>query len=570
MRKRSVIILSITFMLCGCSNQQPLSETQKLESLARVWGFLKYYHPSVGSGKTDWDSDFIQILPKVKAAQSKEELSAVYLEWIEGLEKVKKVVPETKGKEPAIGWADGLGIWGENGPVTKEKTFDKNFNLDWTDDKSLFSEKLISKLDYIEKNRFRGKIRYGTFNPAVFSNSTKEATGAIQNMKSPNEASRLLTLFTYWNLIEYFFPYKYQTDQDWNEVLTEMIPRFKDAESVSEYHLTVVEMVAKVNDSHASISPEYAPEVFGSYWIPARFKLIDGKAVIKGFLNDSMAIADDIKVGDIVYKVNGEDISDIVRRESKYISASNEDGKRRNFFNAVFNGMTDNVTVTLERDGLVQEKQLKRYLFEDFGYKPGAKGVKWEVLNGNIGYVNMGLLKPADVAEMMESLMKCRAIIFDIRNYPQLTMREVTKYLNPGPRPFAKIMKPDSTYPGKYFWSDIQLAGEQNASPYRGKVVILVNEHTQSQAEYTVMALQTADSATVIGSQTAGADGNVVYFELPGGIRTRISGLGVFYPDGRETQRIGIVPDIEVKPTIEGIRNRRDEVLEKALEFVER
>jgi hypothetical protein len=44
-----------------------------------------------------------------------------------------------------------------------------------------------------------------------------------------------------------------------------------------------------------------------------------------------------------------------------------------------------------------------------------------------------------------------------------------------------------------------------------------------------------------------------------------ISGIGVFYPDKKPTQRIGIVPDIEIKPTIAGIRARRDEVLEQAL-----
>ena len=44
-----------------------------------------------------------------------------------------------------------------------------------------------------------------------------------------------------------------------------------------------------------------------------------------------------------------------------------------------------------------------------------------------------------------------------------------------------------------------------------------------------------------------------------------ISGIGVFYPDKRPTQRVGIVPDIEVRPTIAGIRAGRDEVLEEAL-----
>jgi C-terminal processing protease CtpA/Prc len=95
--------------------------------------------------------------------------------------------------------------------------------------------------------------------------------------------------------------------------------------------------------------------------------------------------------------------------------------------------------------------------------------------------------------------------------------------------------------------------------------VILVDEVTQSSAEYTTMAFRSSPNAFVIGSTTAGADGNVSPIPLPGGLRTMISGIGVFYPDKRPTQRVGIVPDLEVKPTIAGIRAGRDELLEAAL-----
>lgn len=84
------------------------------------------------------------------------------------------------------------------------------------------------------------------------------------------------------------------------------------------------------------------------------------------------------------------------------------------------------------------------------------------------------------------------------------------------------------------------------------------------------MALRLAPHATVIGSTTAGADGNVSQFYLPGGISTLISGIGIYYPDGRETQRIGIIPDIVVKPTIRGITEGKDEPREKAIEIVNR
>jgi C-terminal processing protease CtpA/Prc len=82
------------------------------------------------------------------------------------------------------------------------------------------------------------------------------------------------------------------------------------------------------------------------------------------------------------------------------------------------------------------------------------------------------------------------------------------------------------------------------------------------------MAYQKAPNVTVIGSTTAGADGNVSFFYLPGGIKTCITGIGVYYPDGTETQRVGIVPDIVVKPTIQGIREGRDELVEKAIEII--
>lgn len=41
-----------------------------------------------------------------------------------------------------------------------------------------------------------------------------------------------------------------------------------------------------------------------------------------------------------------------------------------------------------------------------------------------------------------------------------------------------------------------------------------------------------------------------------------------FYPFGKETQRIGIVPDIDINPTIQKIKKGQDELLEKAIEII--
>jgi hypothetical protein len=122
--------------------------------------------------------------------------------------------------------------------------------------------------------------------------------------------------------------------------------------------------------------------------------------------------------------------------------------------------------------------------------------------------------------------------------------------------------------PGAFHWRGQPLTLQPAAPRYTAKIVILLDEVSLSQAEYTAMALRAAPNATVVGSTTAGADGNVSTIPLPGGLRSMISGIGVFYPDKTPTQRVGIVPDIEAKPTIGGIRSGRDEVLEAALRHI--
>jgi len=97
--------------------------------------------------------------------------------------------------------------------------------------------------------------------------------------------------------------------------------------------------------------------------------------------------------------------------------------------------------------------------------------------------------------------------------------------------------------------------------------VILVDETTQSSAEYHAMAFRAVPESVVLGS-TAGADGNVSTVPLPGGQSSYISGPGVFCPDKGPTQRVGIVPDIWVTPTIAGLRAGHDELIDAAIRHI--
>jgi hypothetical protein len=70
-----------------------------------------------------------------------------------------------------------------------------------------------------------------------------------------------------------------------------------------------------------------------------------------------------------------------------------------------------------------------------------------------------------------------------------------------------------------------------------------------------------------VGNQIAGPDGDVVRREYLTGFRTAMSGNGVMYLDGTESQRKAVKIDVIVNPSVDGLKQGRDEILEKAIEL---
>ena len=123
--KKNFLLFLLIITQTGFSNTK-ITETQKLATTCKIWGFLKYYHPNVADGSKNWDEQLFTILPLVEKAQTKEEFSLVLENWINGLGEIKEV-------EPIV--------------ATKEiEYFDKNFDLSWIDKNKLLSKKLSKKI----------------------------------------------------------------------------------------------------------------------------------------------------------------------------------------------------------------------------------------------------------------------------------------------------------------------------------------------------------------------------------------------------------------------------------------
>ena len=545
--KNKILLLLLVVAQTAFGNNN-LTENQKLATTCKVWGFLKYYHPNVADGSKNWDEQLFIILPLVEKAQTKEEFSLVLENWIASQGEVKGY----KTSKPDL----------------KVDYFTKNLNLKWIYDSKVFSKTLSYKLKFIEENRYQGKQYYVQYD--LNSGSLLSFNNEVKypNFKWTDKNLRILTLFRYWNYVEYFFPYKYQMDQKWDITLNEMLPKVIAPESEIDFVLAMKEIVTKLNDTHATFSSFKMFDYFGDKWMPVTIKIIDKKAVVTSFQNDSLAKIDDFRIGDVITKIDGKTIAQFIKENKKYAQGSNESAILNNFYWAIVMGKSNAAEIEFIRGGNRSIKTIKRYKYQDLKIQFPEKE-KWNVLADNIGYVNMGDLTEADVPLMMEQLKNTKAIIFDIRNYPQGTNYAIAEYLNPEPKEFVKFLNPDLSFPGRYIWREgIEKCGKTNPDYYKGKVVLLVNEKSISHSEYTAMCLQVAPDATIIGNQTAGADGANARFEIIKGFQTSFTCYGVFYPNKKETQRIGIVPDIEVKQTIKGIQEGKDEVLDEAIRFI--
>jgi len=523
--------------------QAAFTETEKLSGFCKIWGFLKYYHPAVADGKLDWDAQFIMLLPKVEAAQNAEVLSEIYLQWIDGL-----------GKVPVC-----------QNCVSNKSTFEKNFSLEWINNRHLFSDALSKKLQFIAANRHQGKKHY--VKTATYGNilMTNEIDYAF--FEFPEKNYRLLSLARYWNVVEYFFPYKYMSDQNWDSVLAEMIPRFLNAQNAPEYQLALAETTIKMDDGHASLYPETVRAYFGKKYIPAYFNIIENKAVIIGFTNRKLAEANGLQLGDILERTGQTTVSQKMADTKKYVSGSNRSAKAKNHVFSIFNGETDSVAVTISRDGKTFTKSIGRYTSAAMKEEKPVETEKYKILHNTIGYVNIELLDESDVDAMMETFKNTKAMVVDLRNYPKFIPYAIARRLISKNTDYLKTIAPDLSFPGKFYWQENARIKPLANQYYPGNVVILVNEKTQSRAEYSAMMLQAGDHSVTIGSQTAGADGNVSRISYIG-FESYMSGTGIFYPDGTPTQRSGIKIDIQIKPTIEGVKTQKDEVLQRAIYFI--
>ena len=86
-----------------------------------------------------------------------------------------------------------------------------------------------------------------------------------------------------------------------------------------------------------------------------------------------------------------------------------------------------------------------------------------------------------------------------------------------------------------------------------------------SYAETVLGIVEAYRLGKIVGEPTAGTNGNINQSHLPLGYRMIWTGMRVLKHDGSRHHGIGIVPTVNLSKSIQGIRDGRDEQLERAL-----
>ena len=517
-----------------------------LATLARVWGFLKYHHPAITAGKHQWDYDLFRIMPQILSARSRQDANELLAKWIDSL-----------------GSIDECGICAQLSPVGLKLKPD----LDWIHDSKSLGVALSQRLETIYRNRVKDRQYYVTLhgigNP-VFQHEPEYAA-----LKFPDSGFQLLGLLRLWNIVEYWAPDRDVVGEDRSSVLNEFIPRAALAKDHDAYGRVMMAAIAQIHDTHANLwSALNLRPPAGSCRLPVNVRFVNDKAIVTGFTSDSGERTTGLRPGDEIADIDGVPVSQLIADWAPLFADSNDAARLRDVARNLMKGGCGSVRIDVRRDNTLLATNLARTPVSEAGTPSvthDLPGPTFRLLSKDVAYLKLSSVKTTDVPTYIESAKGTRGLIVDIRNYPsEFVVFALGSLFVQRTTPFAVFTKADLSNPGA-FHAESPVSLTPSVPHYNGKVVILVDETTQSQAEYTAIALRASPNAIIVGSTTAGADGDVSDIHLPGEFRTMITGLGVFYPDGSPTQRVGVRVDVKVSPTVDGIRDGRDEVLESGI-----
>ena len=362
-----------------------------------------------------------------------------------------------------------------------------------------------------------------------------------------------------WNVFQHFYPYFDVVDTDWSEVLDLALERSLADTDRRQHHETLSWMVAQLHDGHGSVFDPDRDRHRGR--LPLALEWVEDAPVVV-----AVGSGAPFELGDVLLEIGGRPVLERLAELRRSISGSSR-WKTHRALTELLSGPSDSdVDVVVARAGeRVRVATRHALALSRPVTKQGLPAV--HAFADGVRYVDLGRASWLEIQPFLDELAKAPGVVFDLRGYPRGN-HQILQHLTDERLQSARWNKPLQIRPDQAD-PEWDTSGRWNLPPLepriQGRVAFLTGGGAISYAESVMAIVAHYRLAEIFGEATAGANGNVNPFTLPGGFRVAYTGMKVLHHDGSQHHLLGVVPTVPVQPTIAGVRAGRDEVLEQAL-----
>lgn len=380
-------------------------------------------------------------------------------------------------------------------------------------------------------------------------------TGATKD-----RSARIAGVGMAWGTARHFYPYFDVVPVDWDAELPVALSEAAQAGSQGDYLRALRRMLVPLKDGHAWAYDLNAPRVL---FPQTRVEALDGRP----YLAQVWGREQQLPLGAEILAVDGEPGALRLARLSRDLPASQKTLQEEIAAERFFLGPPDQVFQVDLRDaaGRLSHVALQPHARWEEG-RPCPEPIS-EPRPG-VFLVDLNRVDPSAFERALPRLVAARGLVFDLRGYS--LQRAFLRHFRPGTLPGIRMFVPVTRQPNGLgrIWEEHRDATRSAAPYYRGRVAVLAGPGSASFAETCLEVIAANHLAPLVGSASAGTEGDFMAFWLPGSVRCQFSGMRVLHLDGSQLQCRGIPPTIPVAHTPGGLAAGRDEDLERALAYV--
>lgn len=578
----------------GAAQSDAGDRLEALRAFARLYGYVRYFHPSDEAADLNWEAFAVHGVEEILATTDPVDLRSCLERLFGPVAPTLTFYSETEDGHGANGHsanghsANGhspagppagasLVAWQHRGVGIGPRSIYKSLRTIATE------ERLFPQVPPPE-SRIRKDIGAGLVADlplVLWSNgetvlrpadppltSLQAALDAVDLTGRPagDPALHLAGVVIAWNVFQHFYPYFDVISTDWDAELSRRLEGALNATDAWEQYENLRRLAAALEDGHAYVFND-GLEV-GLAGLPWGVEWIEDEIVV------TASEIGGVLPGDVVEAIDGTPVKDLLAREMSLTSGTESWRRWKSLGRLGLGPEGSRVVLTLRR-GMTQGRGGSEIGILASRDRVGT-GLRQhdyhriDKLPGGFFYVDLSRAGMDEIEEQIEALAKAPGIVFDLRGYPN-DNHDVLRYLIDEPVRSAHWNVPRVLYPDQeeLTWDT---SGRWYLEPREPRLekrpVFLMDGRAISYAESVMGIVEAYDLGDIVGQPTAGANGNVNPFDLPGGYRMGWTGMKVIKHDGTQHHLVGILPTVPWERTIRGVRAGRDEVLEKALEIL--